>query len=86
MHVMRKQGMGGRLALGEGRGGAPLQGRGGIVDGLTGGRAWLVGTESRSSGVVELGGGGGDQQLRRGLGVTMVGPMDGARRRQPHSA
>jgi hypothetical protein len=36
LHVERKQGKGGRAALGEGWGGALVQGRGGIEDGLIG--------------------------------------------------
>jgi hypothetical protein len=81
--------------LGEGWGGAPMQGRGGMEDGLTDGGAWPVGTESRSGGIgarlrrsrtCSGGGGGGDQRLRCGLGATTVRPMDGARWRRPRSA
>jgi hypothetical protein len=68
--------MGGRSALGEGRGGAQLQGRGGIVDGLTGGRAWLVGTESRSSGVVELGSDAQGRAVAAGEVVTSSSDAD----------
>jgi hypothetical protein len=54
LHAERKRGKGGRTALGEGWGGVLVQGRGGIKDGHTGGRAWSAGKESRSGGVIEL--------------------------------